>query len=314
MSDQPPSDPTPKAAAVTQTVRTYKNREVAEQALQLLQQNGIEATILELASPPGRPTLVSDAVRVVVNSEDAAKAGKILLSQSRAFVPGAVTDNPRRKPRSHPMQKTGFPWLFLMAALAGSAGAIYYYTDSLVGKKPPPAARSRDRYVNEDTNHDGKIDLKRFVNAAGVVVREEVDYDGDGIWDVRTQFSNGRMTRRAIDLDHNGIMDEETYYDRYGRPFYSQVLMNGKGAATKRTFYQEATEFPDWEPTENDSGPSPDPTQPGGGDNFPFRVLIDSDADGHFDLDQTLNLKGEVISERKLEMNALENQPPKFPE
>ena len=90
--------------------------------------------------------------------------------------------------------------------------------------------------------------------------------------------------------------------------------MNGKGAVTKRTFYQEATDFEDWEPTEEDPGPPEDPAQPGGGENRPFRVLIDTDGDGHFDLDQRLNLKGEVLSERALEKNALENQPPKFPD
>ena len=315
MSDSISQDPTPKnCPAVTQTVRTFKSREFAELAVGSLKQSGIEATILELAAPPGRPALISDAVRVVVNSEDAARASKILLNQSREFVPGSANDSVRRKHRAMPAQKAGLPWLFLLVALAGSAGAIYFYADRFVGKKPAPTTRSRDRYVNEDTNHDGKIDLKRFVSAAGNVVREEVDYDGDGNWDVRSLYSFGRLTRRSMDLDHNGIMDEETYYDRFGKPFYSQILMNGKGAVTKRTFFQEAIEFEDWEPTEEDPGPPEDLTQPGGGENRPFRVLVDTDADGHFDVDQRLNLKGEILSERALEKNALENQPPRFPD
>ncbi len=316
MSDSIAPEPAPQKAAqaVTQTVRTFKNRETAELAVERLKHSGIEATILELAAPPGRPALISDAVRVVVNSEDAARASKILLNQSREFVPGSTSESSRRKNRSIPTQKAGMPWLFLLLALGGAAGAVYFYADRFVGKKPVVTARSRDRYVNEDTNHDGRIDLKRFVSAAGNTVREEVDYDGDGNWDVRSLYSFGRLTRRSTDLDRNGIMDEETYYDRYGKPFYSQILMNGKGPVTKRTFFQEATDFADWEPTEEDPGPPEDPSQPGGGDNRPFRVLVDTDADGHFDLDQRLNLKGEVTSERALEKNALENQPPKFPD
>ena len=316
MSDSISPEPAPQKAAqaVTQTVRTFKNREIAELAVERLKHSGIEATILELAAPPGRPALISDAVRVVVNSEDAARASKILLNQSREFVPGAPSDGSRLKKRTIPTQKAGLPWLFMMVALGGAAGAIYYYADQFAGKKPVVTALSRDRYVNEDTNHDGRIDLKRFVNSKGSSVREEVDYDGDGNWDVRSLFSSGRLTRRSMDVDRNGIMDEETYYDRHGKPFFSQILMNGKGPVTKRTFFQEVIDFEDWEPTEEDPGPPEDPTQPAGGENRPFRVLIDTDADGHFDLDQRLNLKGEMLSERALEKNALENQPPKFPD
>lgn len=314
MAEEQPNPPPKPPTPATQTVRTYKNRTAAEAALQHLKFHGIEGTILELAAPPGRPALVSEAVRVVVNAEDAPKASKVLMNQAREFVPGGDVSM-RRKPRNVPVERNRLPWAFLLLALLGAGGAVYYYVDSFAGRKPqvPVAERPRERYVNEDTNHDGKIDLKRYVNAAGNIVREAVDYDGDGLWDVQSQFTAGRMTRREVDLDHNGIVDEATYYDRLGRPFFSQLLMNGKGAVTKRTFYQEATEFPDWEPTPEDPGPPEDPTQPAGGNSWPFRILLDDNADGHFDRDQTLNLKGEVIQERKLEKGAVENQPPVFP-
>ncbi len=315
MSEPSAPDPTPSSQPATRTIRTFKNRALAELAVARLKEQGIEGTILELAPPPGRPALVSEAVRLVVDSEDATKATRILLNVNADSGGLATAGGARRKPRPAPRTKVGPPWLFILMALLGAGGAIFYAAWNFYGvkTKPKEQARPRERYVNEDTNHDGKIDQFRYLAASGEILRDEVDTDFDGKSDVRTLYDRGRLKRRSIDLDHDGIMDEDTSYDRFGRPFYSQVVMNGKGPVTKRVFYQEATEFPDWEPSMQNPGPSTDLTQPGGGDCWPFRVLLDSNADGHFDLDQKLNLKGEVIEEIKLERGAPENNPPTFP-
>jgi hypothetical protein len=320
MSDSPPPDASLPPSPATRTVRTFKNRATAEAAVEKLKGHGIEGSILELAPPPGRPALISEAVRLVVDSEHAAQAMRLLANFTidnggAAGLGQGVNRGGRRKPRPTPRVNAGPPWLFIIIALMGAGGAIFYGAWSYFGPeaKPVTVLRPRERYVNEDTNHDGKIDQRRYLAASGEILRDEFDVDFDGKWDVRTSYDRGRLKRRSTDLDRNGIMDEDVFYDRMGRPFYSQLIMNGKGPATKRSFYQEAMEFPDWEPTAEDPGPSADPTQPGGGDSWPFRVLLDTDADGHFDLDQKLNLKGEVIDERKLEKGALENSPPTFP-
>jgi hypothetical protein len=316
MSESSSPDSTPPPQPATRTIRTFKNRASAELAVLRLKEQGIEGTILELAPPPGRPALISEAVRLVVDSEDANKATRLLLNLSAENAGGPMGGvEARRKPRPVPRMKAGPPWLFILMALLGAGGAIFYAAWNFYGikTKPTEQVRPRERYVNEDTNHDGKIDQRRYLAASGEILRDEVDTDFDGQWDVRTLYDRGRLKRRSMDLDHNGIMDEDTSYDRFGRPFYSQVVMNGKGPVTKRVFYQEATEFPDWEPTADDPGPSNDPAQPGGGDSWPFRVLLDTNSDGHFDLDQKLNLKGEVIEEIKLERGAPENNPPTFP-
>ncbi len=318
MSEPTPESPPPRTTAdpATRTVRTFKHRAMAERAVERLKEKGIEGTILELAPPPGRGALVTEAVRVVVDAEHAVQATRMLqhFTQETAGVSHPHSGGTRRKARPLPQAKAGPPWLFITIALLGAGGAIFYGLGGAPSRKPAtPMAKPRERYVNEDTNHDGKIDQRRYLAASGEIIRDEVDVDFDGQWDVLTLYDAGRIKRRSRDLDHNGIMDEDMFYDRLGRPFYSQIVLNGKGPVTRRVFYQEATEFPDWEPTANDPGPPDDPTQPGGGDSWPFRVLLDTDADGHFDLDQTLDLKGSVISERKLEKGAPENNPPTFP-
>jgi hypothetical protein len=309
--DSAPSSPQP----ATRTIRTFKNRAVAEIAVARLKELGIEGSILELAPPPGRPALISEAVRLVVDTEHATKATRLLLNLSSEPGGGGIGMDVRRKPRPMPRVKTGPPWLFILIALLGAGGAIFYAAWTFYGPKKVAAVveKPRERYVNEDTNHDGKIDQRRYLSASGEIMRDEVDVDFDEKWDSRTSYDHGRIKRRSQDLDHNGIMDEDMYYDRMGRPFYSQLIKNGKGPVTKRVFYQEATAFTDWEPTNDAPGPSDDLSQPGGGDSWPYLVLLDTDADGHFDVAQSLGIKGDIISEKKLEKGAPENNAPTFP-
>lgn len=321
MSDapsSPDSGPPSPAAPATRTIRTYKNRSLAEAAVERLTKEGIEASILELAPPPGRPALKSDAVRVVVNAEDAARAMKLLVVHSPEGTSGAGSE-PRRRPRPAPHAKTGMPWLFILISLFGAGGAIFYFVSNFYGPKTPqgPIDKPVERFVNEDLNHDGKIDVRRYLNAAGHLAREEQDWDFDGKWDSRSNFENGKLKRRTLDIDKNGVYDEETMYDRLGRPYYSQLRMNGQGAVTKRMFYQEAVEFDDWDPSPEELGPPDDPREKNpvrieGGDSWPYKILLDNDVDGHFDVEQLLNIKGEVKSERKLEKGAPENDPPPF--
>jgi hypothetical protein len=313
MSDPTPLVNKPVEVPATRTVRTYKTREKAELAVEKLKAAGIEASILELAAPPGRAALVSEAVRLVVDEEHAKAAAKLLLQHAADLIPGA--DPRRNKPRVKPRVSAGMPWLFILLALGGAAGAIFYYIWSATQPKEPRGTgeRARERHHFEDMNQDGKTDLRRYLAASGAVIREELDLNFDEKWDLLTHYDQGRPKRRTRDLDQNGVYDEDLFYDLKGRPFYSQLMMNGKSPVTKRTFYQTSMDFEDWEPTEADPGVADDPKSLAEVFFRPFRVLTDADADGHFDLDQQFNLKGEVISERKLEKGAVENNPPAFP-
>lgn len=305
----PPSEENPSQ----RTIRTCRDRAAAEEIVARLSREGIEASIMELESPPGRPPLTTSALRIVVDSDQAERATRLLQQHSPAVI--SKVRGPRKAGYRPLQMKSGTPWLFILVALLGAGAAIYYYIyGHAPGKPQGTVERKRERYVNEDLNHDGKVDWYRYLNAAGQLLREEIDLDGDGKSDMRMNYNAGRLTRRAVDLDRNGIMDQETYYDSKGRPFYSQVKLNGKGSVSKRTFYQEAWEFDDWEPTDLDPGPSEELDKIVGGNCWPFRELLDEDGDGNFDLDRQIDRKGKVTGERKLEKGAIENNPPKFPE
>lgn len=308
-----PTDPSSEETPTRQTIRTCRDRAAAEELVHRLSLEGIEASILELESPLGRPPWTTNAVRIVVEGTQAERATRLLHQHSPVVI---SKSRGSRQTRSRPPQmKTGMPWLFILIALMGAGAAIYYYIYSYTPDAPQrKVERKRERYVNEDLNHDGKVDWYRYLNAAGQLVREEIDMDGDGKFDMRMNYHAGLLTRRAVDLDRNGIMDQETYYDNKGRPFYSQLKLNGKGRISKRTFYQEAWEFDGWEATDLDPGPVEELDKVVGGNYWPFRELLDEDGDGNFDLDRQIDLKGNVTSKRKLEKGAIENNAPKFPE
>lgn len=320
MSDQnaqPQPGSTPPA---TQTVRTFKDAADAEKARAMLKAEGIEAAILDLALPPGHHQRSSGGVRLVVDSDQASRATQLLLRHLREQQPNAPSKTLRRpQPRVVPQGRFASTALFVLIGITGAAFATWYFTSQFGGAKRSGGKRGPqpDRYVYEDINHDGNIDARRVITAEGAPIREEWDVNFDGKWDMRRNFAGGRLSVRAMDTDGNGITDEETYYDSAGRPFYSQLIPNGKGAVRKRIFYQDAELFEGWEPdpelAQLLSAEDPRDPVPLGGEVRPVRILLDDDADGHFDREQQLDLKGQVKSERKLEKNAPENQIPPFP-
>jgi hypothetical protein len=96
-----------------------------------------------------------------------------------------------------------------------------------------------------DFDSDGRIDLVRFLDAAGRAVREEIDLDGDGHHDQVTVFRDdqrlaviadidadrrgdiyrcyldGRPVVQQLDLDHDGRIDRWEWYDASGAMFGS---------------------------------------------------------------------------------------------
>jgi hypothetical protein len=344
----PPSSASSSPSPV-RTVRTYKERSAADQAVAVLKAEGIHAVILDLALTPGSRNVKPGAVRLVVDAEAADKATSLLLKHDRENKPAAAEDaaDRVRRRRYQPLppgmamprglfggllgslmrgQSSGAAGrrglgpgalLFFVMAITAAAMGVYFWARSQAGPRNAAAKASKnpERLVYEDLNGDGKIDFTRFVTGAGLPMRQEQDFNFDGKWDIRLSYENGRLVKRAADTDGNGIYDEETYYDSLGRPYYSQLIPNGRGPAVRRTFFREAIEFDDY--VEPEDAPVEDPSakvpsHPVGGECRAWKILLDNDADGQFDIEREVNLKGETLKERNLPKGAPENDPPTF--
>ncbi len=334
-----PASPRKEEGPVTRTVRTYKKRSMAEAAETMLREQGIEATILDLALTPGSKNVKPGAVRLVVDADQAAAATSLLLKYDRSNQPPPAAGEGVRSKRYRPLPKgpsvpggllsifgglgrrSGEPGrgitpgavLFMLMAVASAGLGIFYFIKHRVARKIAKGTEASkiERLIYEDMNHDGVVDLRRYVTTNGLPIREEVDANFDGKWDVRLLFSEGRLVRRTVDVDGNGIYDEETYYGAEGQPVYGQLVLNGRGPVTKRTFFQDVLDFPDYEPPPDEG--EDEEGKPSTGEFRQSRILLDTDGDGNFDVDRQLNSKGETLSESKLEKGAPENAPPAMP-
>jgi len=75
----------------------------------------------------------------------------------------------------------------------------------LRGPKDDPESRTRHLARQDlDLNFDDRIDMRRHFNEDGVVVREEMDLDFDGVFDAVDYYSNGQLYRRDMALNFNG--------------------------------------------------------------------------------------------------------------
>lgn len=97
--------------------------------------------------------------------------------------------------------------------------------------------RERPVRVDLDLNFDGKVDTRRFLDAAGEIEKEEVDLDYDGkvdavatfqagvkmkeevflthrqTADVLRLYGDGKLLEKRRDSDGNGVFDVFEYYD-----------------------------------------------------------------------------------------------------
>lgn len=93
----------------------------------------------------------------------------------------------------------------------GQPEVCKYYSQSEDPQKPGQTKKILLRQAL-DINWDGRIDIKRFFAADGLVTREEWDADYDGKVDEVRIFKQGKIARSDRDLDNDGLMEVVRYY------------------------------------------------------------------------------------------------------
>jgi hypothetical protein len=65
-----------------------------------------------------------------------------------------------------------------------------------------------------DFNFDGKVDIRRYFNFNGEIVKDECDLDFDGKFDVTTFYQNGQKVRQEYDFNFDGKPDFWKFYEK----------------------------------------------------------------------------------------------------
>ena len=79
------------------------------------------------------------------------------------------------------------------------------------------------RWLEIDSNGDGKIDHRMLLNSSGEKIYEELDMNHDGIMDDLCYYSRGVLLRQEVDSNYDGKIDiwifikEGIYVERYMR-------------------------------------------------------------------------------------------------
>lgn len=95
----------------------------------------------------------------------------------------------------------------------GDGRADLFRIHVLRGPKEKPEAQTRLLARQDlDLNFDDIIDLRRYFNEAGVVVREEMDLDFDGQFDATDYYADGVLYRRDMALNFEGKASVVKYY------------------------------------------------------------------------------------------------------
>jgi hypothetical protein len=96
--------------------------------------------------------------------------------------------------------------------------------DSLVPATPSAATQGTPNGVVElDRDGDGRIDYRVIYDQAGLVAREEMDFNLDGRMDTFYYYTRGILQRVEIDSKNTGKIDiwvyllDGTYIQRYER-------------------------------------------------------------------------------------------------
>jgi len=114
-----------------------------------------------------------------------------------------------------------FLFLVLCVGLVAPSGI---FADSAIPIAPPLAPPGAPNATIElDRNGDGKVDYRVVYDAKGKVLREEMDYNYDGVMDTFYYYADGVLSRVEIDSKNNGKIDiwvyllEGKYIQRYER-------------------------------------------------------------------------------------------------
>ncbi len=148
-------------------------------------------------------------------------------------------------------------------------------------------ASGREARVEEDRNHDGRLDSWAEYQAGalarqrrdsdfdgtldawafyrdGKLARQETDSDGDGYRNRVSLYEAGRLAKERDDLDSDGRFDVVTLYDGEERVLQRDEDRNGDGRTDVRAFYHDGKLVRRelvTEPTELDSGDDDDSPQ-----------------------------------------------------
>ena len=89
---------------------------------------------------------------------------------------------------------------------------------------PPIAPQGSPNATAEfDLNDDGHVDYRVVYDKNGKVLREDMDFNSDGVMDTFYHYANGVLIRQEIDTDDNGKVDiwvyllDGKYIQRYER-------------------------------------------------------------------------------------------------
>ena len=123
------------------------------------------------------------------------------------------------------MKKTFFfaGAIFLFCTLPLLAAAPVNDIEALRQEAHAKLVRSNTRWVEIDSNGDGKIDHRMLLTPNGDKIYEEIDLNHDGIMDDLCYYSRGVLIREEIDTNYDGKIDlwvyikDGIYVERYLR-------------------------------------------------------------------------------------------------
>lgn len=91
-----------------------------------------------------------------------------------------------------------------------------------------------------DLNRDTKIDVWRFFDENGAVIKEELDLDFDGKIDAADYYLNGIVRRREIDFQFDEKTDVWKHFDEKGMLILIESDTTGNGKIDYWEYYNKA--------------------------------------------------------------------------
>lgn len=89
-----------------------------------------------------------------------------------------------------------------------------------------------------DINNDGKVDIVKVYNESGDLVKEMIDFDFDGRFDVTNYIEKGQITRQELDLNWDGKPDIIKYFEK-GKIVRKELSTNLTGKMNYFEYYDE---------------------------------------------------------------------------
>jgi hypothetical protein len=190
-----------------QTVYSAANSLEAHMIVGMLQQQGIVAHVLgeHLQSAAGELPLAG-LVRVQVNDEDHERALQIVRAWEMAQPVAAPVPGRSRQILA--------PVLTFVAGCVLTGLVFNHSSENALDYNGDGIADEHDYYVQDvisrvenDRNHDGKIDEIYFYDKAGRLQRQESDDDFNGYFESKGEFAAGQPVSWTQDFDQNGVID-----------------------------------------------------------------------------------------------------------